>query len=162
MLPKKFKFHIGEREFEFVEMSCLRRDALLKVIGSFTFAEIMSAVMPILNELNIDIVKEGGEEDAQVSTLIEHALQNESLWGGLSLCLLEALHIGPEVVCLSLCEKQSTDENELYIKNNITVRQEPVILEKIIDINELPQTLKNYQSLLTRVKELAKKTKTNS
>jgi len=157
MLPKKLKFHIGEREFEFTEMSCLRRDALLKIIGSFTFADMMTSIMPVLDELNINILKEGGEEDAQIGTLIEHALQNESLWGGLTLCLLDALRIGPEAICLSLCEKDSTNENELYVKNNLTVRQEPVILEAIIDLNELPQTLKNYQSLLTRVKAMTKK-----
>lgn len=162
MLPKKVKFPIGEKTFEFVEMSCLRRDTLLKIIGSFTFADIMTAIMPVLNELNIDIEKEGGEEDAQISSLIEHALQNESLWGGLTICLVDGLRIGPEVICLSLCEKDSNDENELYIKNNVTVRQEPVILEKIIDLNELPQTLKNYKSLLTRVKTMAKTKMINS
>jgi len=162
MLPKSFKFFLGKKEFEFTELTCHRKDTLLKIIGSFTFADIMSSIMPILDELNIDIVKEGGEEDAQIGKLIEYALQNESLWGGLTLCLVEALQIGLDVICLSLCEKDTTEDNELYIRNNITVRQEPIVLGKIIDLNELPQTLKNYQSLLTRVKALVKKTKTNS
>lgn len=157
MLSKKFKYIIGEKEFEFAELTCVRRDTLLKIIGSFTFTDIMSSVMPILDELNIDLLKEGGSEDAQIGTLIKLALQNESLWGGLILCFVDVLKIGPDVICLSLCENKTTEENELYIKNNLTIRQEPDILKKLIELNELPKTLGNYKSLLTNVQKMMKK-----
>jgi hypothetical protein len=161
MLPKNFKFYIGKKEFEFVELSCLGRDSLLRTIGSYTVADIMTAIMPVLNELNLDITKKEGEsEDAQLNKLFTYALQNETLWGSLAICFLDALKIGPDVICASLSKEDFTEENELYIKNNITVRQEPVVLTKILELNELPQTLKNYSSLLTRVQTLM--TKKNS
>jgi len=153
ILPKSIKYRIGKKEFEFVEFTCLKRDTLLNIIGSFTLADIMSSVFPILDELNIKLE---GEEDAQIGKLIQLALQNKSLWGALILGLVNVLRVGADIICLSLSEKDSLEENELYIKNNLTISQEPMLLSVIIALNELPETLKNYKALIADIKDLIK------
>jgi hypothetical protein len=153
MIPKKEKVFIGEKEFEIGELTCVKRNALLDIVGSFTFAEMMKSVYPVLNELGIKLNE--GNEDENIGKLIKLGLQNEALWGVLMACFIDVLHIGPQVIFLSLCDSVE-EEVEDYIASNLTVTQEPVILQKIIEINKLPDTVKNYRSLLTEIRAMMK------
>jgi hypothetical protein len=151
MERKKIQVLIGEKEFNIVELTCMKRNALLDIVGQFTFAEILKSVMPLLKELGIDLSKEDGG-DKQIGQLIEIGLQNEAIWGGLMACLISVLRVGPQVICLSLENLTKDDEN--YITGNLTIIQEPIVLKQIIELNKLPETVKNYKSLLADVRSL--------
>lgn len=143
---------VGDKNYVLTEFTCLKRNALLDMVGSFTFADILKSIMPILDELNIKL--DDGEDGQQLQQLIKLGLQNENIWGGLVSCLITVLRIGPDIICLSV--ENLDEESEEYIKNNLTVSQEPTILSKIIELNALPSTVKNYKALIVKVKDLMK------
>jgi hypothetical protein len=158
MEHKREKVSIGENEYFLKELTCVGRNALMDIVGSFTFADIMKSVFPLLKELGINL--EEGNENDQIGKLIALGLQNEAIWGGLMTCFITILNIGPQVICLSIDKIDTEIEN--YIVNNLTIRQEPVILKQIIELNKLPDTLGNYKSLLAEVQGLMKMGMTNS
>jgi hypothetical protein len=151
MERKKIQVLIGEKEFNIVELTCMKRNALLDIVGQFTFAEILKSVMPLLKELGVDLSNEEND-DKQIGSLIQLGLENEAIWGGLMACLVSVLRIGPQVISLSLEKLDEKDEN--YITEHLTITQEPVILKQIIELNKLPETVKNYKSLLADVRSL--------
>ena len=148
---KRVAIVIGEKDFKIKELTCASRNAIFDIVGTFTFAEILKSLMPVLDGLGIDLKKKGGEAD-QMGELIKLGLQNENVWGGLMACLISVLQIGPQIICLSL--DTMDEETENYILANLTVTQEPKILQQIIELNELPETVKNYKSLLNNVRNL--------
>lgn len=153
MQLNKETVYIGENEYKIQELTCTKRDGLLDIIGTFTFAEIMKSMMPLLDTLGTNLK---GDDSEKMSQLIKIALQNEDVWGSLMACVISMLHIGPQVVCLSL--DKLDEEIEKYVIENLTVSQEPIILKQILKLNKLPETVGNYKSLLTEVKLMMGKT----
>lgn len=154
MQLKRVTIFVGDKEYKIKELTCTKRDALLDIIGSFTFAEMMKSIMPLLNTLGIKLDK--GDENMKMNQLIKIGLQNEKVWGSLVACLVNMLNIGPQIICLSLDELDG--EAEKYVVENLTVVQEPIILKQIIELNKLPETVGNYKSLLAEVKVMMGKT----
>ncbi len=153
MQLNKVKVCIGDKEYYIQELTCTKRDGLLDVIGTFTFAEMMKSIMPLLDTLGVDLE---GDENEKMGQLIRIGLQNEDVWGSLMACLISMLQVGPQVICLSL--DKLDEEIEKYVIEHLTIVQEPIILKQIIELNKLPQTVGNYKSLLTEVKLMMQKT----
>ncbi len=153
MQLNKVNVCIGDKEYNIQELTCTKRDGLLDIIGTFTFAEMMKSMMPLLDTLGVNLK---GDDSERMSQLIKIALQNEDVWGSLMACLINMLHIGPQVICLSL--DKLNEEIEQYVIENLTVSQEPIILKQILELNKLPETVGNYKSLLTEVKLMMGKT----
>jgi hypothetical protein len=167
MKLKEDKVSIGKKEFTLVEMTCFNRDILLDLIGSFSLSNIMGSVLPVLETLGS--VSEEDKEEADTPEQAEHklakllvaAVDNESVWGAVVRMLINVLKIGPQVILLSLKEAdeakdEKANEIELYVKQYLTVSQEPEIINKIIELNKLPDVVKNYMSLLAKVKGMTK------
>lgn len=148
---KKAEVCIGEKNFFIRELTCLKRNALLDIVGSFTFAEILKSITPLLTGLGIKLDE---KDDDSIGKLVKLGLENGDIWGGLMACLTNVLGVGPQVICLSL-EKLDA-ETEDYVTNNLTIQQEPIIIEQIIELNKLPETIKNYKALMTKIRGLAK------
>lgn len=140
---------IGERKFILAELTCTKREALLDMIGNLTFTEVLKSILPLF-----DSFKSDDREDNNFGQLIQFMLTNENMWGTLTLCLINVLRLGPTIICLSL--KDLKDEDHGYVTQNVTINQESSILNKIIEINKLPETLKNFSSLLVTVRSLMK------
>ena len=141
------KVFIGEREFLLKELTCSKRNALLDIIGAHTFKEVLNSVVPILNDLNAKT--KGGEKD-QIENIIKVAMDNEEIWGALIGCVIKTFNIGINLVCLSL--DKLDEETEIYVKNNITIRQEPKLVKDIIEMNGLSDIIKNFKSLLKDIR----------
>jgi len=144
---------IGGKKFTLEELTCVKRDALLDIVSSFTLSGILKSLAPLFKEFTNT---EEGEEEKKEENLffksVMSLLTNEDMWGALVLSVIEVLRIGPTIICLSVSDLDENDET--LIKTKLTISQEPVILKSIIELNKLPDTLKNYSSLLKSVKGL--------
>jgi hypothetical protein len=138
----KFKVvTIGDREFSLKELTCADRNVLAEILSSVKLPDILSQLLlsfdhdSIKPEMNFfEILKTGG------------------VWENIVGIMIQALGMSLDIICLSI--KQITEEEEKYVRLNLTISQESEILNDIVELNSLPDVIKNYTALLRRLKEV--------
>lgn len=151
MVLKSSKVLIGEKEFTIKELTCAKRDVLFDIIGSHSLPSILKAIVPLLGELERKD-KDTQKPEQKIYSIFNLALVDTKVFSTLIACFLRTIRVGIDAIVLSV--QGCTVEDESYIRNNITISQEPSILNTIIEINSLPETIKNYLSLLKAIKTL--------
>jgi len=144
MLVREDKVVIGVREFKIQEMTCPKRSTILNLVFGIKLPDIIKVISEKLSGLNVP-----GRE-ANVKDLFSLLASNPGVWQTLIMSTINSLNLLPTIIVLSLVG-EVTEEDELYVRNNLTMRQEVAILNTVYELNDFTSIIKNAKSLLLKL-----------
>jgi hypothetical protein len=144
------KAWIGEREFELSELTCANRSVIITLIGEAQLPGIVNKVMQAISPKK----KEGASEDeAEVGDLFNVVLANSDMLTSVITAITDAMGGLTQIILLSIKGDLSEDDR-IYIVENLTIGQEVEILNILLELNAIPELVKNFKSLLGKARKL--------
>jgi len=162
MQLKTEKVWVGEREFIVQELTCANRNIVIQLIGGAQLHNIIKKVMGLITPVKKEVPVKGDEDKSEENpkeapkeeiNLFTVLAKDSGLWEILVEAIVESLGGLSSIIVLSI-KGGVNEKDHTYILDNLTMRQEVAILKVLLKLNEIPELIKNFQSLLDKARTL--------